>query len=155
MTRREPELDFQRLRETRVPRPSAGAKERAIAAASSAFAEASTKIPGTTKGSQAAARLTPSTRSGWWRTAMQNRVLMGSVAASVLVIPMAAMLAIQGGLSTLERRSPVDLASRVDVAAPAPARSPPRPRSRRGSGSRTSRARRSSRNRLRIGRMNP
>jgi Ca-activated chloride channel family protein len=108
MTHRDPETDFQRLRDGPVPRPSAEAKARAIAAASSAFAEAVAKNAPSAQGSAAASRLTSSAHTGRWRTAMQqNRVLTGSVAASVLVIPLAAILAVQGGLPTLERRAPV------------------------------------------------
>ena len=90
MTHRDPESDLDRLRDAPVPRPSAEAKARAIAAASAAFERAIADDPSATKGIGPSARLTSSARSGRWRTAMQNRVLMGSAAASVLVIPLAA-----------------------------------------------------------------
>jgi Ca-activated chloride channel homolog len=122
MTHRDPETYFKRLRDTPVPLPSAEAKGRAIAAASSAFVEAAAKNVSRPKGITSAPRLTSSARSGRWRTAMQqNRVLMGSVVASVLVIPLAAMLAVKGGLATLERRAPVE-------AVPPSVENPPRPK---------------------------
>jgi Ca-activated chloride channel homolog len=50
---------------------------------------------------------------------MHNRTLMGSVAASVLVLPLAAMLAVKGGLSTLERRAPIEAVPLADAKPPA------------------------------------
>jgi Ca-activated chloride channel family protein len=136
MTHRDPESDLDRLRDAPVPRPSTEAKSRAIAAASAAFAEATREIASRTQGTDSSARLTSSARSGRWRTAMQNRVLMGSAAASVLVIPLAAMLAVKGGLSILERRAPVEAVQLADATPPTQAKPPvqvtPRPEGTQG-----------------------
>lgn len=98
--RRNSDPDFERLRATPAPTPSAEAEERAVSAAMAAFdearAEEKEKSAGRLKGSAARPRLTsarPASGAAWpWRIIMQNRLAVGGAAAALAAVPLAAVL---------------------------------------------------------------
>ena len=95
------EKDLNRLQSLDVPEPSEDAKRRAIAASVAAFEAAGEKTFAETQGSEPAARLMPTFMEATWEWIMERRMLMGTVAASLLVVPFAAnLIATDGGVSS-------------------------------------------------------
>ncbi|MGA0530945.1 vWA domain-containing protein [Hansschlegelia sp. KR7-227] len=96
--------DFERLRRTPAPTPSAEAREAALAAAMAAFdAQAAEKAATARKGTRPSGRHTSASPSWAWRTIMQNRMAIGGAAACLVAAPIAALLFAQqqGGLPKL------------------------------------------------------
>ena len=95
------EKDLNRLQSLDVPEPSEDAKRRAIAASVAAFEAAGEKTFAETQGTEPAARLIPTFMEATWEWIMERRMLMGTVAASLLVVPFAAnLIATDGGMLT-------------------------------------------------------
>ena len=95
------EKDLNRLQSLDVPEPSEDAKRRAIAASVAAFEAAGEKTFAETQGTEPAVRLTPTFMEAIWEWIMERRMLMGTVAASLLVVPFAAnLIATDGGMLT-------------------------------------------------------
>ena len=93
------EKDLNRLQSLDVPEPSEDAKRRAIDASVAAFEAAGEKTFAEAQGSEPAARLTPTFMEAIWEWIMERRMLMGTVAASLLVVPFAAnLIATDGGV---------------------------------------------------------
>jgi Ca-activated chloride channel family protein len=130
---KDPDLD--RLRQTPVPPPSPAAKARAVERAGAAFAaarfEASAHRSSPPKGVAVWRRLSLDAHPGRWSGIMQNRLMMSSLAAGVLAVPVITAVLVNGTLQKVnipvrQEALPRDAPSVAARDAPSVA-APPRP----------------------------
>lgn len=81
--------DLKALKDIPVPSASDGARARALQASISAFEEAGEKLHTQTQGITERPRLTTTFTQTLWEWIMERRMLMGTVAASLLAVPIA------------------------------------------------------------------
>ena len=86
------EKDLKALKDIPVPRPSDDARSAAMQMAMAAFEDAGKKTEGETQGSHESTRPKTTFIQAPWEWIMEKRMLMGTVAASLLAVPVAAHL---------------------------------------------------------------
>lgn len=84
--------DLKALKDIDVPTPSGEARSAALQTAMMAFEEAGKKTSSEPQGSEEGARLTSTFIQSPWEWIMEKRMLMGTVAASLLAVPVATHL---------------------------------------------------------------
>ena len=84
--------DLKALKDIDVPNPSGEARSAALQTAMMAFEEAGKKTSTESQGSEQGARLTTTFIQSPWEWIMDKRMLMGTVAASLLAVPVATHL---------------------------------------------------------------
>ncbi len=117
------DTELKTLKDLAVPDPSPGARQRALGASLHAFdAERKTRADAA-KGFRLAERLMAIFLEPAWRWIMERRLIVGTVAASLLVVPIAAHL-VQTDQPRLFRESFAPTIPASDAAKPVPAPQP-------------------------------
>ncbi len=98
--------DFSELKNIKVPGPNPAAREAALQASLLAFEQAKQKKPPQPQGLSLATRLTSIFTTNPWSWIMDHRVTVGTVAAALLVLPLAAQLMLTTNLTPLNWPKP-------------------------------------------------
>ncbi len=104
------EQDLDRLKRIPIPEPSPGARERALDAAWHAFEAEGEKLRSRPKGAAGLARLMAISIADVGRWTMQRPMMIGTVAATLIALPLAAQLLVSSNLVPLRLESEPEIA---------------------------------------------